>query len=600
MACCLGNAQTVAEFHKAECWEEFPKAECWDDIPKVEYWAEILKAEYLAECLHLDYMAECLNLDYMAECLHSDYMISPWDYSILATSEWVSSQAQSSIWHYCQAQTSCKNVITILFDVVLSFMQFYVKILLTLFDCVSSHYNTPIDVAAKCLLINLKLHQNMLRKHDFKALYQSIRCYPAIANGVALLIMSVILYYKTWIVEMYHFVMTWVFIRIIAEFWKRVSLLRLFMTLHLQSWIAIHHQFVNIWELFTTSCNQDISSHKSINPCQSYIGGGRGYEHCYYEMKPYALSNNTFKASTKFKFVSYILKDKIWHYSDAKSFVILNDTSLRVTTTKLTIADLKTIAASHGIFIHSKMNHRTLQLAIEGHICHNCSTFVSVFELIDPELIKSDRKLSHSIAVKKSKCKDIETYRKGHHAAVKKFKLINPDKLKKQNLTAVQKFKLTNPKRHREIHQHAVKVYRDRSQFPPDPPSMRLQHRIVSEFCKEISPNKFIEAGCAVCGRLTPDSQLKDLSDIDLTPLIQEDVTQKERISSKDPIVSLDKPVLISDLDRICKSCYKSLSKGKRPVSSLANGLWLGEVPLELSDLSYTEQLLIARVRHNR
>jgi hypothetical protein len=32
----------------------------------------------------------------------------------------------------------------------------------------------------------------------------------------------------------------------------------------------------------------------------------------------------------------------------------------------------------------------------------------------------------------------------------------------------------------------------------------------------------------------------------------------------------------------------------------LANGMWIGQVPKELSDLSFAEQLLIARVRHNR
>ena len=36
------------------------------------------------------------------------------------------------------------------------------------------------------------------------------------------------------------------------------------------------------------------------------------------------------------------------------------------------------------------------------------------------------------------------------------------------------------------------------------------------------------------------------------------------------------------------------------PTLALANGLWIGEIPDELQDLTYAEQLLIARVRHNR
>ena len=36
------------------------------------------------------------------------------------------------------------------------------------------------------------------------------------------------------------------------------------------------------------------------------------------------------------------------------------------------------------------------------------------------------------------------------------------------------------------------------------------------------------------------------------------------------------------------------------PLHALANGKWIGAVPNELSDLSFAEQLLVARVRHNR
>ncbi len=44
----------------------------------------------------------------------------------------------------------------------------------------------------------------------------------------------------------------------------------------------------------------------------------------------------------------------------------------------------------------------------------------------------------------------------------------------------------------------------------------------------------------------------------------------------------------------------KMLEDIKLPKKSLANSLWLGQVPAELSDLTFAEQLLIARVRINR
>ncbi|TFK78573.1 hypothetical protein K466DRAFT_507092 [Polyporus arcularius HHB13444] len=43
----------------------------------------------------------------------------------------------------------------------------------------------------------------------------------------------------------------------------------------------------------------------------------------------------------------------------------------------------------------------------------------------------------------------------------------------------------------------------------------------------------------------------------------------------------------------------EDLQQGKVPADSLANGLWIGEVPSELRDLSWTEKMLISRVKHN-
>ena len=143
----------------------------------------------------------------------------------------------------------------------------------------------------------------------------------------------------------------------------------------------------------------------------AFIGGGKANEFSYHEIQPYAVSQNAFEASNTFKFVSHVLKDGIALYSNVESFVIVNDQSLKVLTPKFTIADLKTVAASYGVFFHSKMNHRTLQLAIRNHVCHNCSTYVSVFEFMDKKVIVNERKLSHSIAVRKSRRKDPEKYK---------------------------------------------------------------------------------------------------------------------------------------------------------------------------------------------
>jgi len=615
-------------------------------------------------------------------------------------------------------------------NALMSILQLYVQIMLTLLDHVVCHYNSTICISTKCCLIRLKLNQAMLRRHDFKVYMQSIKISSGIANGVALLMVSVFLYCQVLTLVLHSLLIMCKMMGITTAIAKVVSLSRSLVILHIP-WKTLYRQVVGLWVLFTTCYSQHTPSDKCCNLITSFIGGGKANEFSYHEIQPYALSQNQFEASDKFKFISYMLKDDVSLYSNVESFVIVTDRSWKVVTPKLTIADLKTIAGSHGVFFHSKMNHRTLQTSIEDHICRNCSTYVSVFEFIDNKMIGYERKLSHSISVKKSQDKNPEKYRKENLAAVQKynsknpekhsqqnlaavkkfalenpekhsqqnlaavqkfahehpdkhsqqnlaavqkfahehpdkhsqqnqaavqkfshehpdkhsqqnlaavqkfahenpdkhsrqnlaavnkfalenpdehsrqnlaavtkfalknpdkhsrqnlaavnqFKLIHPTKHQQQNLAAVQKFKLENPDRHGQINRLAVETNREnKSQFPPDPPSMKLQHTIISDFCKDTSPNKFVEAGCAVCGRLTPVSQLKEFSDIDMTPLIQEGVTKMERYSREDPIASSDKPVLIDELDRICKTCYKSLQNEKCPVSSLANGLWLGKV----------------------
>ncbi|KAM6489506.1 hypothetical protein JOM56_015063 [Amanita muscaria] len=47
-------------------------------------------------------------------------------------------------------------------------------------------------------------------------------------------------------------------------------------------------------------------------------------------------------------------------------------------------------------------------------------------------------------------------------------------------------------------------------------------------------------------------------------------------------------------LVQICTSCFTQLNRNQRPRYGLCNGLWLGQVPTELQNLSIPEQLLIA------
>ena len=138
--------------------------------------------------------------------------------------------------------------------------------------------------------------------------------------------------------------------------------------------------------------------------------------------------------------------------------------------------------------------------------------------------------------------------------------------------------------------------------FPPSPPSKELKHSIISGFCNEMHPKNFEEQGCAVCGKLTllKDLTNRDNLDVPWNILCVEGITRKERFKRDDPIEELSGPILAPGCDSVCSACIISLKKRKVPKMALANGLWIGEVPNVLQDLTFAEQILISRIRHNR
>jgi hypothetical protein len=130
-----------------------------------------------------------------------------------------------------------------------------------------------------------------------------------------------------------------------------------------------------------------------------------------------------------------------------------------------------------------------------------------------------------------------------------------------------------------------------------------LEHEIVKAWCKDMSPKSFEEVGCAVCGELSLKSKSMLLKDAAVKlDILQcsDNITRKERKTENDPVECLDGPIIEPDLQHMCARCHKSMTAGKLPKVSLTNGMWLGHVPPELTDLTFAEQLLVARVRHNR
>ena len=52
--------------------------------------------------------------------------------------------------------------------------------------------------------------------------------------------------------------------------------------------------------------------------------------------------------------------------------------------------------------------------------------------------------------------------------------------------------------------------------FPPDSLDASLHRKIIKDFCNATKPSNFEEAGCAVCGALTLQTELSDLSSLNI------------------------------------------------------------------------------------
>lgn len=137
--------------------------------------------------------------------------------------------------------------------------------------------------------------------------------------------------------------------------------------------------------------------------------------------------------------------------------------------------------------------------------------------------------------------------------------------------------------------------------FPPDPPSKRLIHQIITDYCKGIDQSEMQEEACAVCAELTAVKSAIRLSEdkleLDYLRAYGVHCTAKERASCLQPVQPASDLVIEHESNIICQTCNVFVRKHALPPNALANGLWVGPVPPQLKDLTWAEKIVIARVR---
>ena len=300
------------------------------------------------------------------------------------------------------------------------------------------------------------------------------------------------------------------------------------------------------------------------------VGGGRAHVFSYQDIMPYAPSSlGMWDQETVFTYIDHITESPESSIYDNNQYVVANVPLLDLVPHISVAAALK-IARHHKITIGSHVPKKQLPPYFEGHCCSICPKLVSIF-------------LPNASGVRR------------HGATTASVPPSATPVLTSATTSPVLTSATTSPVHTSPTDPTAI------AEFPPPPLTQELNEKIISEFCADSTPDKFQEAGCAVCGQLTPISDLSRLKHMKgmLGVLEARGVTRVERKTSKDPVREYRGPVLDHRCDKICRKCRTEIRKGRVPNNALAQGLWLGEVPAVLSDLRFIEKLLIARLRHN-
>jgi hypothetical protein len=338
-------------------------------------------------------------------------------------------------------------------------------------------------------------------------------------------------------------------------------------------WVhQIFHDYQNwcFWQWRNYSNNPYLHKKKEYSNKSStfnYCGGGKSHIFSSDELRPYVSADLHEK---QYKFLQCVKKDNKQNMKLDDGDILCN-VPLNILVPKLTLKSAKELASLHDLYMPSKVLLKNAQILLENHKCETCPDLLTIFT---PCKATSNAEYQQTWYQKNKE-------KRGEYDKQRTLKSEYQESHKKSSW------------KHRQSKKDVG--------FPPSPPSTELCQNIVSDFCADTSPDVFEETGCAVCGKLTPICTMEELSEVENVSLLKADgVTRKARSKGSDPVKELRGPILAPACNKVCSICAESLDKKKVPILALANGLWIGEIPDELQGLTYAEQLLIARVRHNR
>src|SRR5438046_2267923 len=236
-------------------------------------------------------------------------------------------------------------------------------------------------VPMKCKILKLLLQRNLIRRHDFKAYLKSLTSSSTLLSIIDILLM-------------------------------------LFFS-HIQVITYLIYQLRQMRKDCKHRKNIKFFSLVSQSDCQSpYIGGGSPL-FSLQELEAYIIPGSVPVTGISFKFRKYILQSELSNISVDNAIVC--HIPVHSILSKLTVTELREVAACHNITCHSRMKSRHIQNAIKNHMCEDCETCVAIFDAADDGA--HQRRVTNLQATKKYQEKEGEKYKKLHLKSVIKHQI---------------------------------------------------------------------------------------------------------------------------------------------------------------------------------
>ena len=237
------------------------------------------------------------------------------------------------------------------------------------------------------------------------------------------------------------------------------------------------------------TCNDKMTL--GVLPTAFPLGGGRSHLFASSEIQPHLLTKGIdYNINDAFTFIDYVERSSVSSFPVVDGFVA-TVVPLDKLVPYIPVAMAQKIARYHDIPLGSHVPKRFISSYFANHNseCVACLSYCSIFK--STGFYKSQEKTG----LKQSS---------SHSQKVPKLSSDDAHQSLSEELGSSSFV----------VDKNVSHVKDDGLPFPPPPLSHALAHTIIEGFCNDSSPESFEEAGCAVCGQLTPCSQLTPLKNV--------------------------------------------------------------------------------------